>query len=146
MSARWDTTDAWVFASIEGTGLDDGYTLAQIISKSEGIRHASLEEDELVRAVPRLIAAGLIGADAQADRYWHTEAGQELYRKRMKGHGLFGWSEALLPGFRKLGDPQDGHWSLPAGAYDRAYQEYRKKTKELLKRHDVTPAEPEDGP
>jgi hypothetical protein len=131
VTAEWSTADAWVFASIEGTGPDDGYTLRQIIVKAEGINHAGLLESEFSQAVPRLVAAGLIGADAQADRYWHTEAGQELYQRRMKRHGLFGWMEAIPPALRRLGAPQDAIWSLPDGVFDRATREASESYKKL---------------
>jgi hypothetical protein len=68
VAAQWTTSDAWVFSSIEGTSPDDGYTLAQIIAKADGINHAILTESEFVRAVPRLLAAGLIGASGGANR------------------------------------------------------------------------------
>jgi hypothetical protein len=113
-------SDAWVFSSVEGTSPDDGYTLAQIITKADGINHAILTESEFIRAVPRLVAAGLIGALADADRYWHTEAGQALHRRWVKRGGLFSWTDGVPPALRRLGEPQDAAWSLPAGAFDRA--------------------------
>lgn len=127
MDAQWTISDAWVFSSIEGTGPDDGYTIAQVIAKADAINHAILTETELTRAVPRLVAAGLIGADIHADRYWLTEAGQSLYRHQMKGRGLFGWMDAIPPALHRLGEPQDSAWSLPPGAYDRAAREYLRR-------------------
>jgi hypothetical protein len=70
-----------------------------------------------------LVAAGLIGADANADRYWHTDAGRTLYRQRMKRHGLFGWVAAIPPALRRLGEPQGSPWSLPRCAFDRAIKQ-----------------------
>jgi hypothetical protein len=78
VAGQWTTSDAWVLASIAGTGPGDGCTLAQIVSKADGINHAVMTEAEFTTAVPRLIAAGLIDAEAEADRYWLTEAGQAL--------------------------------------------------------------------
>jgi hypothetical protein len=132
---EWTSSDAWVFSSIEGTGPDDGYTLAQIIAKADAINHAILTEAEFIQAVPRLVAAGLIGAHPEADRYWHTEAGQALYRQRMKGRGLFGRMEAIPPALHRLGEPQGTAWSLPVGVFDRATQEYLEQAKALLRRH-----------
>jgi hypothetical protein len=100
--------DAWVFSAIEGTGPDDGYTLAQIITKADGINHAILTETEFARAVPRLVAAGLVGAQGEADHYWHTEAGQALRQRWMKRVGLFSWIDVIPPALRRLGEPQDG--------------------------------------
>jgi hypothetical protein len=74
VAAQWTRSDAWVFSSIEGTGPGDGYTLAQIVAKADGINHDILTEGEFTRAVPRLVAIGLIGEQAEADRYRHTEA------------------------------------------------------------------------
>jgi hypothetical protein len=133
--AEWTSSDAWVFSSIEGTGPDDGYTLAQVIANADGINHALLTEAEFIQAVPRLIAADLIGAHPEADRYWHTEAGRALNERRMEGRGLFGWIEAIPPALRRLGKPRDAAWSLPAGAFDRATQEWHERARALLKRH-----------
>ncbi|PWU44272.1 hypothetical protein DLJ46_26880 [Micromonospora globispora] len=133
--AEWTGSDAWVFSSIEGTGPDDGYALAQIIAKADRINHALLTEAEFIQAVPRLIAAGLIGAQAEADRYWQTEAGRALYQQGMKGRGLFGWMEAIPPALHRLRRPQDTAWSLPAGVFDRATQDWHERARALLKRH-----------
>ena len=134
MSADWTTSDAWVFSSIEGTCLDDGYTLMQLLMKAEGINHASLSEAELTQAVRRLTAAGLIGADAETNRYWHTASGHILYQKAMKRRGLFGWIDAIPPSLRKLGEPRDGDaWSLPPGAFDRAAREAQTQWDRILK-------------
>jgi hypothetical protein len=43
----------------------------------------------------------------------------------MKRGGLFSWIEALPPALRRLGEPQDAAWSLPAEAFDRAVQEHQ---------------------
>lgn len=135
VAAQWSMSDAWVFSSIEGTSSDDGYTLAQIIAKADGINHAILTENEFVRAVPRLVAAGLVGALADADRYWHTETGQALRGRWVKRGGLFGWMDVIPPALRRLGEPQDAAWSLPAGAFERAVQAHLQWGEAALKRH-----------
>lgn len=127
VSAQWTIADAWVFASIEGIGAEDGYTLAQIIAKADGINHAVPTEAEFTRAVSRLVAAGLIGARAETDRYWHTAAGRALYRQRMKRRGLFGWIDAIPPALRGLGEPRDTAWSLPPGVFDHATRRYLRR-------------------
>ncbi|MCM0673185.1 hypothetical protein NCC78_00340 [Micromonospora phytophila] len=132
--ATWTWSDAWVFSSIKGTGPDDGYRLSEILMTADTINHAVLTEAEFTRAVPRLLAVGLIGADAEADRYWLTETGRALYRQRMKRRGLFGWMDAIPPALGRLGEPQDSAWSLPAGAFDQAVREYLKQAKQTLKR------------
>ncbi|WP_088994592.1 hypothetical protein [Micromonospora echinaurantiaca] len=124
MAMQWTTSDAWVFSSIQGTGPDSACTLAEIITKADVINHAMLTEAEFTQAVPRLVAAGLMVADAEADLYRPTEAGRLLYRQRMKRRGLFGWIDAIPPALRRLGAPQDGAWTLPIGAFDRAIREY----------------------
>jgi hypothetical protein len=138
MAAQWTISDAWVFSSIEGTNVEDGYTLAQIITKADGINHAILAEAEFTRAVPRLVAADLIGAHADADRYWHTEKGQALNRRWMKRGGLFSWIDVIPPALRRLGEPQDAVWTLPAGAFDRAVQEHHQWAKTFHRRSDKT--------
>ena len=132
--ATWSESDAWVFSSIEGTGPDDGYRLREIIAKADGINHAILTEAEFTRAVPRLLAAGLIGTDVEADRYWLTAAGRAMYRQRMKRRGLFGWIEAVPPSLGRLGEPQDAAWSLPAGAFDQAVRDYHRRAHLFLRR------------
>jgi hypothetical protein len=118
--AEWVFSDAWVFAAIQGHSIEDGDPLTEVIATGDAINHAILTEEEFTRAVPRLINAGLIGADLTADRYWRTQAGHELFERRMKRHGLFGWIEAIPPALRRLGPPQDGEWVLPPGSFDRA--------------------------
>jgi hypothetical protein len=146
VATQWILSDAWVFSSIEGTGPGDGYTLTQIIAKADGINHAILTEAEFTQAVPRLVAAGLIDAHPEADRYWHTAAGQALYRQRMKRRGLFGWIDAIPPALRQLGEPQDTAWSLPAGVFDRAVQEWHQRAAMILKRLGVRIQDPGDTP
>jgi hypothetical protein len=146
VAAQWTLSDAWVFSAIEGTGPDNGYTLAQIIAKADGINHAILTEAEFTQAVPRLVAAGLVGAHAETDRYWHTEAGRALYRQRMKRHGLFGWIDAIPPALRRLGEPQDTAWSLPTAVFDRATQEWLQRADGILRRLGVQAQDPEDTP
>lgn len=146
MATQWILSDAWVFSSIEGTGPGDGYTLTQIIAKADGINHAILTEAEFTQAVPRLVAAGLIGAQPEADRYWHTAAGRAMYRQRMKRRGLFGWIDAIPPALRQLGEPQDTAWSLPAGVFDRAVQEWHQRAAMILKRLGVRIQDPGDTP
>jgi hypothetical protein len=136
VGGQWDFSDAWVFAAIEGNSAEDGYALTQVIAKGDGINHAIITEAEFCRAVPRLIAAGLIGADLVADRYWHTDKGHELYERRMKRRGLFGWIEAIPPALRRLGPPQDGPWDLPPGAFDNAVREWHRQAQEILARLD----------
>jgi hypothetical protein len=126
MVPQWSTSDAWVFSSIEGTGLGDGSTLAQVIAKADGINHAILTEAEFTQAIPRLIAAGVVGAEADADRYWLTESGQAVYRRAMRRRGLFGWIDSMPAALRKLGEPRDTKWHLPTGAFKRATREYSK--------------------
>ncbi|WP_433082487.1 hypothetical protein ACQP1P_01895 [Dactylosporangium sp. CA-052675] len=123
MGAEWEIADAWVFAAVSGSGPEDGGTLARVIGAADGINHAILTEDEFVRAVPRLVAAGLIGADAAADRYWHTAAGRAI-AERWHRRGLFAWAEVVPPALRGTGEPAGGSFALPAGAFAAAVREY----------------------
>ena len=136
MGGQWQLSDAWVFAAIEGTGVEDGYTLTQVVAKGDGINHAILTEEEFCRAVPRLAAAGLIGAELGADRYWHTEKGSELYARCMRRRGLFGWIDAIPPALRRLGSPFDGPWNLPPGAFDNAVREWHRQALQIRARLD----------
>ncbi len=72
----------------------------------------------------RLLNAGLIGADVEADRYRRTPVGDERFTRRLMRRGLFGWIDAIPPALRRLGPPQDGDWPLPPGKFDEAVQEY----------------------
>ena len=82
--------------------VDDGYRLVDVVAKANGINHALLSEAEFTRAVPRLVAAGLVGADA-VPTATGTDAGHALYQRRMRRHGLFGWMDAIPPALRGLG-------------------------------------------
>jgi hypothetical protein len=121
-------SDAWIFASLGGTGLSDGFSLQLVIAAADGINHAILTEEEFIHGVPRLVAAELAGADPVADRYWHTDAGHALYQRTMKGRGLFGWMEAMQPALEELGPPVDGVLPLQPGAFDRAVRAYLTKS------------------
>jgi len=54
--ARWEFSDAWVFAAVTSVGA----SLTEVIATGDAINHAILSEAEFTRAVPRLLAAGLI--------------------------------------------------------------------------------------
>ena len=123
MGRQWTTSDAWVFASLRGIGPRTGYTLARLIGVADAINHGIPTEAQLVQAVQRLTAAGLAGADIQADRYWRTRAGRALYRRTMKRRDMFEW-DAILPVLNQLGVPHDSDWSLPPGAFDQAVSKY----------------------
>lgn len=118
--AEWTMTDAWVFACLGDSGPGRGFQLNHVLRNADLINHGFFVEVQFTRSVPRLVAAGLIGADAEADLYWHTDAGRALYQKRMKRHGPFGWMDAIPPALQRLGEPQDAEWSLPAGMFERA--------------------------
>jgi hypothetical protein len=139
-------SDAWVFSSIEGTGPSDGCTLAQIIAKADRSNHDILTETEFTRAVPRLVAIGLIGAQSDADRYWHTEAGQALRRRWINRGGHFSWIDVIPPALRRLGEPQDTAWSLPAGVFERAVQQHHQWGEAIRKRRRTRSQDPGDTP
>jgi hypothetical protein len=115
-------SDAWVFSAIAYERAPMPHTLRELIGIADGINHAVLTEAEFSRAVGRLLTAGLIEADGDADRYVPTQAGAKI--KEHWKHGLFGWIAAIPPQLRRLGDPQDTDWSLPPGTFDRAVQDY----------------------
>ncbi|MEV4410459.1 hypothetical protein [Catellatospora sp. NPDC049609] len=120
MSERWTSGDAWVFAALPGPG--DGAGLAEVVGHADMINHAVLLEAEFTQAVNRLTHAGLMTADA--GRYALTEAGRELRARSQRGRGAFGWIEAVPPVLAALGEPRDGGWALPPGAFDEAVRAY----------------------
>jgi len=115
-------SDAWVFAAISADGSGRPCTLRELIGVADYINHAVLAEDEFTAAVGRLVAAGLIEADARADRYRATPAGIELCG-RWKG-GPSGWTGAVPARLELLGPPAGGGWELPPGVFRRAVDEY----------------------
>jgi len=117
-----------------------------VIAHADAINHAILNETEFVQAIPRLQAAGLIGADPTADRYWRTETGHQLHATNMKRHGLFGWIEAIPPALRRLGEPQDGDWALGPGVFKTAVHEYRYPAKRRRKTSRLCLAERNEVP
>ena len=115
-------SDAWIFAAISADGAGRACTLRELIGIADYINHAVLTEDEFTAGVGRLLAAGLIEADARADRYQATPAGTKLCG-RWKG-GPSGWIGAVPPRLELLGPPADGAWELSPGAFRRAVDEY----------------------
>ncbi len=122
VTGGWLMSDAWVFAAIANDRPARAHTLAEIIAIADGINHAVLTELELTTAVGRLLSAGLIEADAAADRYRPTQAGSAI-RRRWR-HGAFGWIDAIPPQLERLGAPRDTGWSLPPGTFDAAVRQY----------------------
>jgi hypothetical protein len=121
--SAWTFADAWVFASIAGSGPADGSSLTQIVMYADALNHALLMEDEFTDAFGRLRAAGAVEADVAADRYWLTDKGSVL-RAEAGYQGLRGWTDAVPRALRSLGDPVDAPWSLPAGVFDQAVRDY----------------------
>src|SRR5215216_5902317 len=111
MTAEWTITDAWLLSAVAGSDVATGNTLVDVIARADAINHAIPTEEEFARSIGRLVAAGLVGADLSADRFWLTPSGQEL-RGRWR-HGTFGWLDTIPPGLRALGQPTDTGWALP---------------------------------
>jgi hypothetical protein len=132
MSASWVWSDAWVFTSIGGTTPDDASTLEGIVATADYLNHAVLQEAEFVRAINRLVAAGLVGVSADRDRYWRTVAGARLHADRMRRHSPSRWDELLMPALRSLAEPLDGEWTLPPGLFDATVTEYLRGMQQKL--------------
>lgn len=130
-------TDAWVFAAVAHDQPPAIHKLTEIIAIADGINHDVLMEQEFTKSVARLITAGLIDADVLRDRYWPTDAGADL-RSHWK-HGAFGWITEIPPQLERIGEPQDSAWSLPAGVFRSAVDEYLAGADEWMKRHGVKP-------
>jgi hypothetical protein len=132
---QWSIADAWLLAAIAVSPADaagGGATLAEVIGTTEMINHATPTREETELALRRLLGAGLIGVDDTAEHFWLTEAGQQV-RGRWR-HGLFGWIDALPPALRRLGPPRPAEWSLPPGAYERAYEQAMQAYREIARR------------
>lgn len=129
----WTSSDAWVFAAIAKDRPPATHTLSELIGIADAINHLVLTEAEFTQAIGRLVAAGLVGADAEADRYWPTQAGANISERWR--HGLFGWIEAIPPQLRRLGQPHDAEWSLPEGRFDQAVRDYKERVRQLMKKH-----------
>jgi hypothetical protein len=117
-------SDAWIFATLGYRGQRDGVSLRSLVAAADRINHAIPTEAEFTTAVGRLVAAGLAGADAAADRYRPMEAGRALYARRMRRRGPSGWLRAIAPALDRLGEPVDPGWSLPPGTFARAVRGY----------------------
>lgn len=120
VTTAWTINDAWVLAAI--TMRPGATTLTELIATADAIDHNVFTEAEFCRSISRLLVAGLIGADQEADRYWPTEQGSAI-RKRWR-QGMFTWADAIGPQLERLGQPQDARWSLPQGAFDQAVSSY----------------------
>jgi hypothetical protein len=131
MTAEWTITDAWLLSAVAGSDATTGSTLIDVISAADAINHAIPAEEEFARSMGRLVEAGVVDADLRVDRFWLTDAGQEL-RGRWRG-GLFGWIDTIPPGLRALGPPKDTGWALPPKVYPHAVREYQARTATMLR-------------
>jgi hypothetical protein len=131
MTAEWTITDAWLLSAVAGTDAATGSSLVDVIARADAINHAIPAEEEFVRSIGRLHAAGLVEADLRVERLWLTESGQRL-RGRWQ-HGMFGWLDAIPPGLRALGPPKDTGWTLPPKLFAHAVREYQARTATLLR-------------
>lgn len=122
MDEAWTSADAWVFAAISSERPGEARSLADVIKGADALNQAVLLEEEFTQAVGRLIAAGLVGADPVADRYWMAEAGLPL-RRRWRG-GRFDWMNTIPAGLERLGAPADGAFGLPDGVFRAAVDAY----------------------
>jgi hypothetical protein len=121
VTSAWTLNDAWVLAAITMT--PGAKTLAELIATADAIEHSVFNEDEFCQSIGRLLAAGLVKADHQSDRYWPTEQGTAIRRRWRQG--MFTWADAIGPQLERLGQPQDARWSLPQGAFDQAVSSHR---------------------
>jgi len=118
----WTKSDAWVLGAIAHDQPPTPHTLSEVLAIAHGINHDVTSETEFTQAIGRLLGAGLIEADPEADRYCPTQAGAKI-RERWQ-HGPDGWMPAIPPQLQRLGKPPDTNWSLPDGVFDRAVRDY----------------------
>jgi hypothetical protein len=113
----WTLSDVWILRSIGGRDRATGSPLRGVLTAADYQDHAVPEEAEFCGAIGRLVAAGLVVADAAADRYWLTAAGEPLARQR----GTFA---AGLAELEQVAAPDRPPWRLPAGTYRAAVDAY----------------------
>jgi hypothetical protein len=135
--AEWTLSDAWVFSCLSGPGPEHGAALWQVLFHADLINHLVLGEGEFTVAGGRLVAAGLMGADVAADRYWLTAAGYALRQRLLPDPQNYVWYDAVLPGLRSLGEPAPDVLSLPEGAFRRASKRHRKEFWATVRRIDA---------
>jgi len=119
--AGWTMSDARVLGAIAYDRPPTPHTLTEVLAIARDINHDLTTESEFTQAIGRLLAAGLIEADPEADRYCPTQAGAKIRQRwQVAPPGLGGWMPAIPPQLQRLGKPPDTNWSLPDGAFDRA--------------------------
>jgi hypothetical protein len=111
----WTVADVWILRSIGGRDRATGSPLRDVLAAADYHNHAVPLEAEFCGAVGRLVAAGLVGADA--GRYWLTAAGVPLAERR----GSFA---AGLADLEQVTLPAGPSWHLPAGAFRAAVDAY----------------------
>ena len=121
-TGSWTLSDAWVLAAVGAGRARQALTLREVIGVADWLNHAVLTEGEFTAAIGRLVAAGLVEADAGADAYRATPAGIALLGT-WKG-GPSGWIGAVPPRLERLGPPDDGASELPPGVFRRAVDDY----------------------
>ena len=119
----WDFADAWVFASVAGSGPEDGTSLTEIVLYADALNHALLLESEFTSAFGRLHAAGLADGSVPEDRYWLTDKGTAL-RAAFGYRGLTGWLDVVPRALASIDPPLRTPWPLPVGAFDDAVRAY----------------------
>ena len=83
MPARFQSSDAWVFISINPS--EAGTTLEFLIATADWINHAIPTQNEIEGAVNRLAQAGLLRVEA--DKFFLTEPGHEIQRSILAKKG-----------------------------------------------------------
>jgi hypothetical protein len=136
MAPEWTFADAWVLRAVNGTDAGSGSTLTDVIAAGDFLNRAILGEDEFTAAAGSLLAAGLLGADRATGRYWLTEAGQEIARRRDRGPELF---HGALSGLRQLGPPARVPWPLAPGEFHRAVRDWHDRAAQLLRTRPAPP-------
>jgi len=128
VAPEWTFTDAWVLRAINGSDLESGSTLTDVIAAGDFLNRAILLENEFTEAVGSLVAAGLAEAEPTAGRYWLTDAGRDLAHRRDRGPEMF---HGTLSGLCQLPPPVREVWPLAPGEFPRAVRDWHERAAQL---------------
>lgn len=116
--SQWSFSDAWVLAAAAVSGRR-WCDLSNLIASADALNHDIPTEEVIEHSVGRLTASGLMETSGLRVRL--TRAGKRLVSKRRRA--LFKQAQSVLA---LLGQQTltDGHWDLPSGAWEEAYEAY----------------------
>ena len=127
--AAWDRSDAWIFVSVvigggsgrhlrsPNTRRPEGVPLAELLATADHLHQAIPEREQVVRAIQRLLGAGLVSF---TDGFFRlTPAGETLWRTRPRS-GLSSTVDTMLGILNRSRRPGSAPWSLSEEDYGAA--------------------------